>query len=455
MSAVAHIICTKGKGKKDGNISAMISDRIQANGSEVIPVRDWMTAINYGSIKKTQAIWVQWESMDKSFELFARELRKTNSKIPVIIFHRMKTLPIALYGPHSFLFGIYHENTIMDQLEEIFDRLSMYSVFHHEASALVQKEIRPNGFGPFIGNAIPMLNAYKLVSKVAKTDLNVLITGDSGTGKELIAKTIHNLSHRNSGRFISINCAAIPETLLESELFGFEKGAFTDAVKEKPGKFELANRGTIFLDEIGDMPLMLQTKLLRVLEDKTFERLGGTKEHKVDIRLLAATNQNLPELIEKNRFRPELYYRLNVIPLELYPLADRGVDFELLTLYLLGQFGPDIIDGSAGISWEMVQSLKKRTMRGNVRELENVLARILMNVPNATDINRNEPLRGDESTNGSFEILPLWAVEKKVILKTLKEYEGNVTQTAEKLEISRASLYRKIKQYEVDSLSNA
>ena len=315
---------------------------------------------------------------------------------------------------------------------------------------LTLKEAEAAGLPPealiFAGRA--MQAVQELLRDVASTTANVLIYGESGTGKELVAKTIHLLSPRKSGAFVAINCAAIPENLLESELFGHEKGAFTGAVQARQGKFELARGGTIFLDEIGEMPLALQAKLLRVLQERVFERVGGSREIKADVRVVAATNRNLQEEVAGRRFREDLFYRLNVFPLALPPLRERIDALPLLVEYFLHRFCGQIGKSLKGVEPEALSALKSYSWPGNIRELQNVMER---GVILAKDLVRrgNLPdaiLRGAGAEPGENKGV-LKSVEKEMIVKALRKHGENRRLAAVELGMSRRTLQYKLKEF--------
>ncbi|ACB86292.1 sigma-54 interaction domain-containing protein [Natranaerobius thermophilus] len=291
--------------------------------------------------------------------------------------------------------------------------------------------------------------------KAARTDLNVLITGESGVGKEIFAQAIHNESHRSDHPFIKVNCAAIPENLLESELFGYQGGAFTGASKEgKPGKFELADKGTLFFDEIGDMPKKMQAKLLRVIQEGEVERLGGQKEQEVDVRIIAATNKNLEELVATDDFREDLFYRINVLTLNIPPLKDRKEDIALLAEDFLYETKQEMGENKQ-ISQEAVEVLQKYDWPGNIRQLKNIIQRLAVNAETTVIEKSDIPikllkqLQISESPSypeeGLNEIVE--QVEKKVIRETLELYDFNKSMAASILNIPRSTLYRKMKKY--------
>ncbi len=285
------------------------------------------------------------------------------------------------------------------------------------------------------------------VQRVAPTDANVLITGESGTGKEVIARAIHHLSGR-PGRFVAVACPSIPESLIEAELFGYEKGAFTGAAAPKPGKFELAHKGTIFLDEIGDMPLFAQAKLLRVLQEREVERLGSTKPRKIDVRVIAATNRDIEQLVREGRFREDLFYRLNVIHIHIPPLRERKEDIIPLANHFLKKFSKRMHKQIQGFTREAIERLAAYDWPGNVRELENaveravVLSRTNFILPDDLPI----PRKGETETSS----LKLEDVERNHILKVLKMTDWNISRAAELLGIHRNTLREKIKRYRLE-----
>jgi transcriptional regulator with GAF, ATPase, and Fis domain len=299
---------------------------------------------------------------------------------------------------------------------------------------------------------------FELIEKVADTDSTVLITGESGTGKELIAKAIHYNSYRRDNPMVVINCGAIPEALLESELFGHERGAFTGAHKSRIGRFELANEGTIFLDEIGDMSPNLQVKLLRVLQEQKFERVGSTRTIKVDIRIIAATNKNLISAVNKSTFREDLYYRLNVIPIKVPPLRHRKSDIPLLVDFFLKKFNEETRKHVKEFLPEAMDALRQYDWRGNVRELENLVERVII-LTNGDEIGLEDipaSMKGRARTIESLEatIPPKGGIpfdhaveeyEKRLILQALSETDWVTTKAAKLLNINRTTLIEKMK----------
>ncbi len=298
----------------------------------------------------------------------------------------------------------------------------------------------------FAGSA--MSEVRRLVRDVAATTANVLIYGESGTGKELIARTIHLVSPRRGAAFVPLNCAAIPENLLESELFGHEKGAFTGAIQARQGKFELARGGTIFLDEIGEMSLSLQAKLLRVLQERVFERVGGGREIKADVRVIAATNRNLQDDVAQRKFREDLYYRLNVFPIMLPPLRERVDAVPTLVEYFLRRFSRQIGKKVTGIDGEALAHLQNYGWPGNIRELQNIMERAVILAQDVVKCGNlpDEVLHtAGPERHGGKEMLK--SVEREMILKALQKTGGNRRLAAEELGVSRRTLQYKLKEH--------
>jgi len=309
-------------------------------------------------------------------------------------------------------------------------------------------------FDNIVGKSREMQSIFREVEKVIDSDVTVLIQGESGTGKELVARAIHNRSQvRKDKPFVPVNCTALPESLLESELFGHEKGAFTGAAARRIGKFESADGGTIFLDEIGDMSLSTQSKILRVLQEREFERLGGNKLVKVNIRLISATNKHLEEEVHKNTFRVDLFYRISVFPIKLPPLRERKSDIPLLASYFCKRYSGREKKKIEKIDKNAIKILMGYHWPGNVRELENVIERAVV-ISNSNRIGLDDlPKRivtfGEDRFDTNEETLPQWLekLEVEILRKTLLEFEGNVSQTARKLGIGRATIYRKARKH--------
>jgi two-component system response regulator PilR (NtrC family) len=321
--------------------------------------------------------------------------------------------------------------------------------------SILKEQLKSPSLENIIGNSQPMQAMFTIISKTAESNASVLITGESGTGKELVAKAIHSLSPRKDNRFVALNCAAIPEGLLESELFGHMKGAFTGAASNKQGLFELANDGTIFLDEIAEMPMNLQSKLLRVIEDGSFRRVGGVSDLRVDVRIISATNKNLQELIENKQFREDLYFRLNVLSVKIPPLRDRRDDIPLLVNHFIKKF----IGDKKEFSPEAIHALQNFRWKGNVRELENIIERVLLLCDNGVVHIEHLPdeLRSSSESgkitvpSGGMDMEKLMAdTEKAYLLNALEKTNGVKTEAAKLLNLSFRSFRHKLKKYGID-----
>lgn len=330
-----------------------------------------------------------------------------------------------------------------------------------------EKQAAKGDFFGMVGQSFKMQENFKTISKVAKTNATVLIQGESGTGKELVAKALHLLSGRPKNKFIDLNCGAIPRELLENELFGHERGAFTGAERRYLGSFERAHHGTLFLDEIGEMDPSLQVKLLRVLQEKSFQRVGGSERVVVDVRIVTATNRDLLKEVEEGRFREDLYYRLNVVPIQLPPLRDRPEDVALLARHFLNIYSLKNDKIFLDFHPEAMERLIHYSWPGNVRELENTIERIAVlsndsqvkvkhlsealqkvkptakKISNGGDATRMDSLNSEEEWT-TLEEMEQWAIEK-----TMRRVGGNVTEAARRLKIGQATLYRKLKKFEI------
>jgi transcriptional regulator with GAF, ATPase, and Fis domain len=316
------------------------------------------------------------------------------------------------------------------------------------------------GFDRIIGRAPPLRDALTRAAKVAHTETTVLITGESGTGKELVARAIHHASLRADGSFVAINCAALPDTLLESELFGHERGAFTGADRQKPGRFELAAGGTLFLDEIGELSPTVQAKLLRVLQEREFQRVGGTSTLKADVRLIAASNRDLAREVEAGRFREDLYYRLNVFSVHLPPLRERGEDVLLLANHFVSELGARMAKGEIGLSRDAREALLSHTWPGNIRELQNAVERALIvsdgGLLSAAQLGivprRERPQAPEDHPSDPMiasSTLPEW--EKRMVVEVLQKMKGNKSKAAKLLGLTRSQLYTRLKRFGLEA----
>ncbi|HEY0652747.1 MAG TPA: sigma-54 dependent transcriptional regulator [Chryseosolibacter sp.] len=332
------------------------------------------------------------------------------------------------------------------RLRESRDTIETLKIKNHE----INQEINER-YSEIIGTSPAMQKIFQTIDRVAKTDANVLILGENGTGKELIARAIHRNSSRQNETFASVDLGSITETLFESELFGHKKGSFTDAKEDRAGRFELANNGTLFLDEIGNLSMPLQAKLLTVLQNRKVSRVGSNKDTNIDIRLICATNMPLYEMVKENRFRQDLLYRINTIEIEIPPLRDRFEDIPLLASHFLKHYAARYNKSVSKISDGALTRMHKHPWPGNIRELQHAIERavILSNgsVLQPEDFNFSANNAGKEDGQLSLEQYNLEEVEKLLIRKVLKKYNGNITQAASELGLTRSSLYRRLEKY--------
>ncbi len=381
-------------------------------------------------------------------ELIGR-LREINPFIQIIVLTAFGSVETAVEAMQK---GAYHYQTKPVELEELLFNLNKASELHQlvlDHKLLNETLMEKYGGGEIIGDSPAIKKVLEIINLAAPGDSTVLITGASGTGKELAARALHSLSPRKESRLVAVNCAAIPENLLESELFGHEKGAFTGADRRKMGRFELADGGTLFLDEIGDMPLTMQAKLLRVLEDKRIERLGSEEFITVDVRLITATNKDIKKLIEEGKFREDLYYRLGVVIVEMPGLNERPGDILLLAEKFLKDLSAKLGRKISGFSAEAASMLVSYGWPGNVRELQNVIERAVVLSREEVITPRELPGLQAGSPNVDQNLEKIADVEKTHIRKILEINGWNIGKSAEVLGIHRNTLRVKIKEYEL------
>jgi DNA-binding NtrC family response regulator len=384
-----------------------------------------------------------------------KKVKESNIDLSVIIISAHGSVENAIKATKLGAFDFIEKPIDRDKL-----LLSIRNAVEQSNLLKENKEIKKTleGEGEILGKSKAVKSLLEMIEKVAPLDTRVLITGENGTGKELIARAIHKQSERKDKPFIEVNCAAIPNELIESELFGHEKGSFTGAVQQRIGKFELANRGTIFLDEIGDMSLQAQAKVLRAIEDGKIERVGGGKKIDVDVRIIAATNKKLKDEIEKENFREDLFHRLNVIPINVPPLRDRLEDIEILVTH----FSNDIIrkhkKPEVDFNKDALQLLKGFNWSGNIRELKNIVERIII-IVDKKEIKKEDieilfspgQASMDEIIEGSNSFQEFKEkAERAFILKQLNANNWNISKTSEILDIQRSHLYNKMKKYGIE-----
>jgi DNA-binding NtrC family response regulator len=394
-----------------------------------------------------------------------RASKSADPDVPVVLMTAYGSIDEAVQamkdGAHDFLQKPVDSNHLLLLVERALEQARLRS----ENVLLREEWSRRYGFPRIIGESDAIKRVVSETQRVAQTDTTVLLLGESGTGKELFARALHHLSPRRENTFVAINCAAIPETLIESELFGHERGAFTGATERRPGKFEQATGGTIFLDEIGELPVGAQGKLLRAIEEKVVDRIGGRAPVPVDVRIVAATNRNLQAAAEAGEFRRDLYFRLAVFPIEIPPLRERGEDVVLLARHFAAQLGKELRKREATLSDESVAALRAHRWPGNVRELENAIERacILADTTALTpaDLGLAPRVGGDtrvDESRADFDLSGTLAeaseraaryVERRKIADALRASEGNKTRAAEQLGVSYKTLLTKIKDYDL------
>jgi two-component system NtrC family response regulator len=396
---------------------------------------------------------------------FLNKIKEKKQDLPVIVITAFaevdKAVAAMKAGAYNYLAKPFSNDELIITLRKGADHYSLI-----RENSRLREEIRgKSGFSGMVGKNPKMLQVYELIEKVSPTHASVLITGESGTGKELVAKAIHMNSPRESQPFIAVNCAALSDNLLESELFGHEKGAFTGAVVMRKGRFELADKGTIFLDEVGEIPLALQSKLLRILQEKTFERVGGGKTIEVDVRIISASNKDLREEVSAGRYREDLFYRLNVIPVNLPALRERMDDMRLLAEFFVEKYRKELDKPELQISAEALKLIMKLPWEGNIRELENTIERAAIlcsnDVIEADDVQPDTLYSEERPAWGQDvdlrQVIPenaglnevLYAIEKKMLNQALNDTDYVQARAAEKLGVTKSLLQYKMKKYRI------
>ena len=384
-----------------------------------------------------------------------KKIKESSNKVSIIIISAHGSVENAIKATRLGAFDFIEKPIDRDKL-----LISIRNAVEQSNLLLENEDIKKNylGDGKILGKSKAIHQILELIDKVAPLDTRVMITGENGTGKELVARAIHSKSNRKDKPFIEVNCAAIPNELIESELFGHEKGSFTGAVQQRIGKFELANKGIIFLDEVGDMSQQAQAKVLRAIEDSKIERVGGTKTIDVDVRIISATNKNLNEEIEKGNFREDLFHRLNVIPFNIPPLKERQEDIPILAESFAADITAKHKKPPVKFSEEAMKLLQAQKWSGNVRELRNFVERVIIIIDKREiekkDIEQLFPggkssMKDILSESNSFQEFKEKA-ERAFIIKQLNANDWNISKTAEVLDIQRSHLYNKMKKYEIE-----
>ena len=431
-----------------------VSDHLRKKGWTVTVAEDGMLGMEQLKKKDFDIVICDIRLPKKNGMELLREARETTSQAEFIMMTAHGTIGDAVeamrLGARDYITKPFHADELVIRVKKIIEHKALLAKYELLKESVEERYAYQN----IIGRSKKMQAVFTVMEKVSKIDTNVIILGESGTGKGLVANVIHMMSSRRDKPFVKVNCAALSGSLLESELFGHERGAFTGAIRKKIGKFELANRGTIFFDEIGDIPAFVQAKLLRVLQEQEFERVGGEETIKVDVRLISATKDNLENLVSKGKFREDLYFRLKVISIYLPPLRERKEDIPFLTEEFLKRYNKKL-KKNLTMSNEVVKCLMSHDYPGNVRELENIIERTAAlidgDVIRPKDLlqsfDKNIRIYSDkEEENLTLKEL-LTKIEREHLIKVLAETDGNKVEAARILGISRKNLWEKLKMY--------
>ncbi len=442
------------------SLRRMLADALVAKGHEVEVARNGNSAIEKSKENRYDLVLTDLRLPEMDGLQVLDAVKKNNPETQVIVMTAYGTVETAVEAMRKGAYDFLTKPFDPDHLSVLIDRALENRRLLAENSLLRQELADKIGYNRIIGGSPAMLEVEKLVKKVASSETTVLFLGESGTGKELFAAGVHYLSMRREKPYITINCAAIPRELLENELFGSEQGAFTSSHKLKLGKFEIADGGTVFLDEIGDLDMSIQAKLLRFLQEKTFERLGGTKQISVNVRVIAATNVDLKDAIVEKRFREDLYYRLSVFPINVPPLRDRREDVTKLAEYFVQKYCTEMSKPAKKLSAEALKLMDRYNWPGNVRELENTIERAVILCEGryinpehlAIRVRTDDEIRlrdgaGLKEVGQHAQMI----AERAAIIRVLSETRGNKRKTAEILKIDYTTLFEKLKRYEIEN----
>ncbi len=436
------------------NIRQGLKKSFELDGYSVITAAEGQKGLDLLATEGSDMVICDLKMPGMSGEEFLDKARELYPNIPVIILTGHGTIENAVEVMRKGAFDFFTKPVNLDKMTLSVERALENYDLKQENTELKKQIYDKFAFENIIGTSQPMQRVFDVVKQVAPSKANVLVEGDSGTGKELIANAIHNLSDRKDKPLIKVHCAALNENLLESELFGHEKGAFTGAINQKKGKFEAADGGTIFLDEIGEISQATQVKLLRVIQEKSFDRVGGVKPIHVDVRIITATNRDLHEEVKNGIFREDLYYRLKVISITMPKLKDRKSDIPLLVDAFVKEFAEINNRGKMSISPKAMAMLEGYSWPGNVRELRNIIEGAVVMCKGNTITEENLPgfIKDNQDTNTiSLDTgISLAEAEKRVILATLAMTKGNKSRAAEILKIGRKTLHRKLEEYNSD-----
>ena len=443
----------------EANMRRVLSALLERDGFRAFEAADGGAALELLKREQVDAILTDLRMPKMNGLELLEAVRRAHPEIPVVMLTAHGTVGSAVEALKQGAFDYLTKPFDPDEIRQVMEKaVNTRRLAAREARLPADEDPEPLLFG----SSHALAEVKHVIERVAPTPANVLITGESGTGKEIVARSLHRASACKNGPFVKINCAAIPDGLLESELFGYEKGAFTGAVGRKPGRFELADGGTLFLDEIGEMPLSAQPKLLRAIQEGRFYRVGGTETVHVTVRLVAATNRDLREEVRTGRFREDLFYRLHVVPIHLPPLRDRPEDIPMLARLFLERFAGKLHRPVSGIDPLAMDLLRAHPWPGNIRELENAIERATLLCDGTTLLARDLPPElqapAPRQSSGGTEPTPLreriraatQRIERDAILEALRMTEGNVTRAARKLGLSRRGLQLKMKELEID-----
>ncbi len=440
-------------------MAEVLARHMEMEGHAVVLVADGEKGIEEFRRQKVDLVLTDLKLPGKSGLEVLQAVKDENPMVPVVVMTAYGTIESAVKAVKEGAFDFLQKPVDPDHLLIIIGKALEARQLVTE-NLILKEELSQTKYARMVGQSRALLEAQEKAKKVAVGTTTVLLLGESGTGKELFARMIHDVGPRKNGPFVAINCAAIPRELLESELFGHERGSFTGATGRKIGKFELGDKGTVFLDEIGDMDMGLQAKLLRVLEGERFMRVGGTSPVKADVRVVAATNKDLQAAVAKHAFREDLYYRLNVFPLVIPPLRDRREDIPLLVDHFLAMYSREVKKEGLALSSEAMEVMKHHPWTGNIRELQNCIERAVILCDGHEILPEHIGLRvlarsagEDMPAVGSLQeasSAASRAVEAKMIEKVLRETGGNKTKAAEILQVSYKTLLTKIKDYGLD-----
>ncbi|MHB9027806.1 MAG: sigma-54-dependent transcriptional regulator [Candidatus Latescibacterota bacterium] len=444
-------------------IRSILSRILTDEGYSVKTAENGEEAVGAGSGFRPDLVLMDQNMPGMSGIQAMERIREVNTEVKIIILTAYGSIPLAVEAVKKGAYDYITKPFDNDELLIVIRRALEHSRLTEEVSRLRQEIRGAYDFGNIIGSSAPMNRVFEQVKRVCETSATVLVQGESGTGKELVARAIHYNSPRREKPLVAVNCGAIPENLIESEFFGYEKGAFTDAKERKAGKFEQADGGTLFLDEIGEFPLESQVKLLRALEDRAITRIGGRETIPVDVRIIAATNKNLPGEVERKAFRLDLLYRLNVFAITLPPLRERREDIPLLAEHFIAKFNRQLGLSVGNITHAAMEAIGIYSWPGNVRDLENAIQSAMILARNGIIDIDDLPLRvrgyasglseeniGNEEL-GEFVSRVSEQTEKDLILRALEKYGHNRGLTAEALGISRKTLFNKIRKYSIES----